>query len=275
MICCQICLLPPCCSDQNKHHQNCLVTKLDCVHKTSVYTPWQWLKGKMFQRSFPNNTCGVLITLYIDHWLSYLISASKLAVFSHASFYLHRTNLDTTADVNHTMVTKAPIPQQDPHTQTHNETDSEPSTQPKMNGVNSLETPPPSTPCSEQKGKRNDGRRGEDEGGGPCPNDTSHLNHHPNGWGKYGPPNSMPYNSNGKLPPTRTNSGHRPAQGHLEDSVGPLHDPREQEENVVLRRGFVPRTAPERVAQRKSSMAQLQQWVNQRRGMASQEDINR
>lgn len=42
----------------------------------------------------------------------------------------------------------------------------------------------------------------------------------------------------------------------------------------MLRRGFVPRTAPERVAQRKSSMAQLQQWVNQRRGMASQEDIN-
>uniref|UniRef100_A0A669CPB6 Pleckstrin homology domain containing A6 n=1 Tax=Oreochromis niloticus TaxID=8128 RepID=A0A669CPB6_ORENI len=46
-------------------------------------------------------------------------------------------------------------------------------------------------------------------------------------------------------------------------------------ENVVLRRGFVPRTAPERLAQRKCSMAQLQQWVNQRRGMASQEDINR
>lgn len=42
----------------------------------------------------------------------------------------------------------------------------------------------------------------------------------------------------------------------------------------MLRRGFAPRTAPERVAQRKSSMAQLQQWVNQRRGMASQEDIN-
>uniref|UniRef100_A0A4W6E9Z5 Pleckstrin homology domain containing, family A member 6 n=1 Tax=Lates calcarifer TaxID=8187 RepID=A0A4W6E9Z5_LATCA len=66
-----------------------------------------------------------------------------------------------------------------------------------------------------------------------------HLNHHPNGWGNYGPSNTM-----------------------------------EQQENVVLRRGFVPRTAPERVAQRKSSMAQLQQWVNQRRGMASQEDIN-
>uniref|UniRef100_A0A669ECI2 Pleckstrin homology domain containing A6 n=1 Tax=Oreochromis niloticus TaxID=8128 RepID=A0A669ECI2_ORENI len=47
------------------------------------------------------------------------------------------------------------------------------------------------------------------------------------------------------------------------------------QENVVLRRGFVPRTAPERLAQRKCSMAQLQQWVNQRRGMASQEDINR
>ncbi|KAK7916132.1 hypothetical protein WMY93_011893 [Mugilogobius chulae] len=46
------------------------------------------------------------------------------------------------------------------------------------------------------------------------------------------------------------------------------------QEAVVMRRGFVPRTAPERVAQRRSSMAQLQQWVNQRRGMASQEDLH-
>lgn len=57
--------------------------------------------------------------------------------------------------------------------------------------------------------------------------------------------------------------------------MSPSQDPREQQDNVVLRRGFVPRTAPEKVAQRKSSMAQLQQWVNQRRGMASQEDLNR
>lgn len=49
---------------------------------------------------------------------------------------------------------------------------------------------------------------------------------------------------------------------------------REQPENVVLRRGFVPRTNPERQAQRKSSMTQLQQWVNQRRVIAVQEDLN-
>uniref|UniRef100_A0A7N6A292 PH domain-containing protein n=1 Tax=Anabas testudineus TaxID=64144 RepID=A0A7N6A292_ANATE len=91
----------------------------------------------------------------------------------------------------------------------------------------------------------------------PSPDRTGDLNHHPNGWGNYSPPNTMAHNSNGKPPPSRSNSGHCP-----------------QEENMVLRRGFVPRTAPERVAQRKSSMAQLQQWVNQRRGLASQEDIN-
>lgn len=173
------------------------------------------------------------------------------------------------------MVTKAPNPKQEPQTQTHNETDSEPSTQPKINGVNNLVTPKPSISCSEQEGKRNDGRRGENKWGGPGPGHTSHLNNHPNGWGKYGSFNSIPHNSNGKPPPSRANSGHRPAHGQLDAIVGPLHDPREMEENDVLRRGFVPRTAPERVAQRKSSMAQLQQWVNQRRGMASQEDINR
>ncbi|XP_068170484.1 pleckstrin homology domain-containing family A member 6 [Antennarius striatus] len=48
----------------------------------------------------------------------------------------------------------------------------------------------------------------------------------------------------------------------------------QRQENVVLRRDFWPRTAPERVAQRKSSMAQLHHWVNLRRAMAVQEDIN-
>uniref|UniRef100_A0A8C3FYA2 Pleckstrin homology domain containing A6 n=1 Tax=Cyclopterus lumpus TaxID=8103 RepID=A0A8C3FYA2_CYCLU len=139
-----------------------------------------------------------------------------------------------------------------PHTQTHNDADSEMTPYPKVNGVNHLETPPPSTPCSDQVGKHNDGRlggsggEGRDEGGGPAPD---HVSHHPNGWGNYGPRNTTPHISNSK-------------------------DPREQQDNVVLRRGFVPRTAPERVAQRKTSMAQLQQWVNQRRVMASQEDIN-
>lgn len=176
------------------------------------------------------------------------------------------------------MVTKAPDPQtqQHPHTQTHNKTDSDLPPYPNINGVGSLETPSPSTPRSNQEGKKNDGRRGEgeDEGGGPGPDHSPHPNHHPNGWGNYGPCNSMPHNSNDK-PPSRSHSEHRAPQGHPEGGAGPLHDPRKQQENVVLRRGFVPRTAPERVAQRKSSMAQLQQWVNQRRGMASQEDINR
>ncbi|KAK9528371.1 hypothetical protein VZT92_012537 [Zoarces viviparus] len=190
--------------------------------------------------------------------------------------------MNTIADLNHTMVTKAPNQQtQQPlHTQTHNDTDSEITPNPKINGVNSLETPTPSTPCSDQVGKNNDGRRGEsggegeDEGGGPAPDDTSHLSHHPNGWGKYGPRNTMPHNSNSKPPPSRSHSQHCAPQGHPEVGVGPSNDHREQQDNVVLRRGFVPTTAPERVAQRKTSMVQLQQWVNQRRVMASQEDIN-
>ncbi|XP_026200430.1 pleckstrin homology domain-containing family A member 6 isoform X2 [Anabas testudineus] len=204
-----------------------------------------------------------------EEWIKAMSDAAEVNVQA-----TQRTSSSNTADVSHTMMTKATNPQQDPHTQTHNETDSEPPTQSKMNGVNGLETPPPSTPCSEKEGKRNDGRQGEDEGGGPSPDRTGDLNHHPNGWGNYSPPNTMAHNSNGKPPPSRSNSGHCPALGYLEANVGPLHDPREQEENMVLRRGFVPRTAPERVAQRKSSMAQLQQWVNQRRGLASQEDIN-
>ncbi|XP_031731477.1 pleckstrin homology domain-containing family A member 6 isoform X3 [Anarrhichthys ocellatus] len=190
--------------------------------------------------------------------------------------------MNTIADLNHTMVTKAPNQQtQQPlHTQTHNDTDSEITPNPKINGVNSLETPTPSTPCSDQVGKNNDGRRGEsggegeDEGGGPAPDDASHLSHHPNGWGKYGPRNTMPPNSKSKPPPSRSHSQHCAPQGHPEVGVGPSNDHREQQDNVVLRRGFVPRTAPERVAQRKTSMVQLQQWVNQRRVMTSQEDIN-
>ncbi|XP_041084171.1 pleckstrin homology domain-containing family A member 6-like isoform X1 [Polyodon spathula] len=42
-------------------------------------------------------------------------------------------------------------------------------------------------------------------------------------------------------------------------------DLRDSREATVLRRGFVPRTQPERLAQRKSSMTKLQQWVNERR----------
>uniref|UniRef100_A0A8P4GCI2 Pleckstrin homology domain containing, family A member 6 n=1 Tax=Dicentrarchus labrax TaxID=13489 RepID=A0A8P4GCI2_DICLA len=184
-----------------------------------------------------------------EEWIRAMSEASEVNI---------QNNSDTKADLNHTMVTKAPDPQaqEHPHTQTHNETDSDQPPYPKINGVDGFETPPPSTPLSNQEGKKNEGRHGD---------------YHPNGCSNYGP-RKMLHNS--KPPPSRSHSGHRTPQEHQEESGGPSHVPQEQQENVVLRRGFVPRTAPERVAQRKSSMAQLQQWVNQRRGMASQEDIN-
>ncbi|XP_073732126.1 pleckstrin homology domain-containing family A member 6 isoform X3 [Misgurnus anguillicaudatus] len=74
--------------------------------------------------------------------------------------------------------------------------------------------------------------------------------HQPNGWGNYGPSNGSRYQS--------------------QENMRDVRDP--HEENVVLRRGFVPRTAPERLAQRKSSMTQLQQWVNQRRSVVPPDD---
>lgn len=107
------------------------------------------------------------------------------------------------------------------------------------NGVESRDTTP-STPVTPNI----EGRMGEK--GGLVP-------HHPNGWGNYGPPNGSRYQS--------------------QENVRDLREP--HEENVVMRRGFVPRTAPERLAQRKSSMTQLQQWVNQRRAMVPQDDGRR
>ncbi|NXV17802.1 PKHA6 protein, partial [Cepphus grylle] len=44
-------------------------------------------------------------------------------------------------------------------------------------------------------------------------------------------------------------------------------------ESVVHRRGFAARTNPEKIAQRKSSMTQLQQWVNSRRGAVPPEEL--
>lgn len=46
-------------------------------------------------------------------------------------------------------------------------------------------------------------------------------------------------------------------------------------ESVTHRRGFAPRTNPEKIAQRKSSMTQLQQWVNSRRGAVPPEELRR
>ncbi|XP_073772801.1 pleckstrin homology domain-containing family A member 6 isoform X24 [Danio rerio] len=109
----------------------------------------------------------------------------------------------------------------------------------ELNGLETRDTTPstPVTPVT----PNTDGRMGEKGGLGP---------HHPNGWGNYGPPNGSRYQS--------------------QENVRDMREP--MDENVVMRRGFVPRTAPERLAQRKSSMTQLQQWVNQRRALVPQDD---
>uniref|UniRef100_A0A671NWY1 Pleckstrin homology domain-containing family A member 6-like n=1 Tax=Sinocyclocheilus anshuiensis TaxID=1608454 RepID=A0A671NWY1_9TELE len=109
----------------------------------------------------------------------------------------------------------------------------------EFNGVETRDTMPstPVTPVTPNI----EGRMGEKGGLAP---------HHPNGWGSYGPPNGSRYQS----------------QENVRD-MRELH-----EENIMMRRGFVPRTVPERLAQRKSSMTQLQQWVNQRRAIVAQDD---
>ncbi|XP_061146420.1 pleckstrin homology domain-containing family A member 6 isoform X2 [Syngnathus typhle] len=143
------------------------------------------------------------------------------------------------------------------------------------NGLDNLETPPLSTSCSDQSAVNNSARqedcggKTEDEGGGPaCGHAPSIPN--PNGWTNHFP---APQNHKSKAPRAQNHSTATP-QRQAGGGVQPPDDTREQHPNVVLRRGFVPRTGPERVAQRKSSMAQLQHWVNQRRVMVSQEDIN-
>ncbi|XP_029538683.2 pleckstrin homology domain-containing family A member 6-like isoform X7 [Oncorhynchus nerka] len=172
-----------------------------------------------------------------------------------------------------TLVTKGP----EPHTQTHThiedngqttelldpERGSREPAHHKVNGVDAMETPPPSTSHSEKDGRMG-GERGErGERGVLGPGGAPH--HQPNGWGTYGPPN------HGNGPPQGNG---RPPQAPPEGGMREGREVREQPENMVLRRGFVPRTNPERQAQRKSSMTQLQQWVNQRRVIAVQEDLN-
>ncbi|KAJ8360378.1 hypothetical protein SKAU_G00169030 [Synaphobranchus kaupii] len=94
-------------------------------------------------------------------------------------------------------------------------------------------------------------------------------------------------NNSENIPPTGQNNGmvakglslssRGEGEGQREEPLEVKHqEPREAKEareNVVLRRGFVPRTQPERQAQRKSSMTQLQQWVNQRKGVGMQDDL--
>ncbi|XP_044535054.1 pleckstrin homology domain-containing family A member 6-like [Gracilinanus agilis] len=49
--------------------------------------------------------------------------------------------------------------------------------------------------------------------------------------------------------------------------------PPQDGESIGHRRSFPPRTNPDKIAQRKSSMNQLQQWVNLRRGVPPPEDL--
>ncbi|XP_061075709.1 pleckstrin homology domain-containing family A member 6 isoform X1 [Conger conger] len=112
----------------------------------------------------------------------------------------------------------------------------------EVNGVVAPETATPPTPPP-STAPPSDCRDGGDRG--PTPQ--------PNGWANHG-----------SAPPGPPQEPQEPQ----EPQVG-----REGREHVVLRRGFVPRTQPERQAQRKSSMTQLQQWVNQRRAVGLQEDL--
>ncbi|XP_036386282.1 pleckstrin homology domain-containing family A member 6 isoform X2 [Megalops cyprinoides] len=107
----------------------------------------------------------------------------------------------------------------------------------EVNGVAPQEAA--ASPAPTPAGPGPDGRGGE-RGGAP----------QPNGWGNHGDAHPLAFQ----------------AQQEVREA-------REPRENVVLRRGFVPRTQPERLAQRKSSMTQLQQWVNQRRALGVQEDL--
>uniref|UniRef100_A0A3B4C5V5 PH domain-containing protein n=1 Tax=Pygocentrus nattereri TaxID=42514 RepID=A0A3B4C5V5_PYGNA len=149
----------------------------------------------------------------------------------------NRTNTESIPpeEQNHIMVAKGPEVQDNGDATPRPELPE--SAKHGVNGVDTRETSTPTTPLPPDVGERR----------GLPP-------HHPNGWGSYGPPNGPGYQFQDKIREVR--------------EVQP-----EPQENVVLRRGFVPRTAPERLAQRKSSMTQLQQWVNQRRGMAAQDDL--
>ncbi|KAG9339721.1 hypothetical protein JZ751_023368 [Albula glossodonta] len=98
-----------------------------------------------------------------------------------------------------------------------------------------LEKPAPArTPDMDGRG----GERGGDRGGV----------HHPNGWGGYGV--------------------YQPQEPR------DAWEAREQRENALRHRGYPPRLPPDRMTQRQNSMTQLQQWVNQRRGMAAQDELH-
>nr|XP_057910458.1 pleckstrin homology domain-containing family A member 6 isoform X10 [Doryrhamphus excisus] len=172
-----------------------------------------------------------------------------------------RTNTDTADEPPKTMVTR------DPDTKIELQ-----ALKQSPNTNDTLEPPTQASPRTDRDTMKNNtrqkdvGGKAEDEGGGLS--SALHVgptsNHHPNGWSNHCPQGTVPQAHIDTCAPQK------PADGRVKAPQGT----NEQQQNVVLRRGFVPRTAPERVAQRKSSMAHLQQWVNQRRGMASQEDIS-
>ncbi|KAJ8265132.1 hypothetical protein COCON_G00142310 [Conger conger] len=106
-------------------------------------------------------------------------------------------------------------------------------------GVSKAEQDPPVSPPAPDRDERG-GERGRDRGPPP----------QPNGWGGYGV--------------------YQPQESRDQ------WEARVQRENAYLHRGFAPapRPAPDRLTQRQNSMTQLQQWVNQRRAVAPQDDLH-
>ncbi|XP_020559024.1 pleckstrin homology domain-containing family A member 6 isoform X1 [Oryzias latipes] len=152
--------------------------------------------------------------------------------------------------------------------QIQNSADSEQVPPSKMNGVSS----PESTPTNQEEPRCDQGERPVTEAGGDdgaAPSQRAVSNHNPQQRTNPAPVSTNNQSSRNNPTPSRAHSGQ---QRHPEG--GPPHDPKNQQENVVLRRGFLTRAIPEREAQRKSSMAQLQQWVNQRRSGTSQDDVS-
>lgn len=167
-----------------------------------------------------------------EEWVQAMSEAAKV----HISPPIRKTSESVLTDEqNHVPVTQAPETNSCPEDEDSRTEQHQPQKQ-GVNGVERKAIPAPTTPVSTDMDSRF-GERG-------CP-----PPHHPNGWGNYG-------------------SGF-PSQENIREVREVQSDP---QGNTVLRRGFVPRTGPERMAQRKSSMTQLQQWVNQRRG-PPQEDL--
>ncbi|KAK3536856.1 hypothetical protein QTP86_027030 [Hemibagrus guttatus] len=168
-----------------------------------------------------------------EEWIQAMSEAASV----HISGPIRKTSESIlTEEQNHVPVTPAP----ELKSCTGDEDSRNEQHEPEKRGVNGVERraiPASTTPVSTDM----DSRLGER---GCLPP------HHPNGWSNYG-------------------SGY-PSQENIRE----VHEVQpEAQEHMVLRRGFVPRTGPERMAQRKTSMTQLQQWVNQRRSMMPQEDL--